>query len=85
MDLPSDNELPDIILLAQVEELPDLGGSLGAETLGEDGVGKAGNVVLTLLNDDNGENGNVGSDDASTNGLSASVLLLPTLPCIRQG
>ena len=72
-NLTSDDELPDVVLLAQVEEPPDLGSPLGSKTLGEDGVGQTGDLLLTLLDDDDGEDGNVGVDDASTNGLALAL------------
>ena len=69
-DLSSDNILSHIVLLAQVEEPSDLGGTLGAETLGEDVVGQSRDLAFTLLDDDEGEDGNVGTDDAPTNGFA---------------
>ena len=72
-DFTSDDKLPDVVVLAQVEEPPDLGGPLGSETLGEDGVGKTGNVVVSLLDDDDREDGNVGVDDASTDRLALAL------------
>ena len=35
LDLPANDVFPDIVLLAQVEEFPNLGGALGSEPLGE--------------------------------------------------
>lgn len=71
-DLSSDDELSDIVLLGQVEESSDLGGSLGAQSLGQDGVGQSGDLLFTLLDDDNGQDGNVGVDDAASDRLSLS-------------
>lgn len=75
LDLPSDNILSHIVLLAQVEELSDLGRTLGTESLGEDVVGQIGDLTLTLLDDDEGEDGNVGTDDAPTDGLALALTL----------
>jgi len=72
-NLTADNILPDIVLLGQVEEPPDLGGTLGAETLGEDGVGKTGDLSLALLNDDEGEDSDIGANDATTDRLAATL------------
>jgi hypothetical protein len=72
-DLSSHNVFPDIILLGQVEESPDLGGTLGAETLGQDNIGKAGDLTLALLDDDEGEDSDIGADDAATDGLAAAL------------
>lgn len=66
LDLPPDDVLPDIVLLAQVEELPDLRRPLGTQPLGEDVVGKTRDLLLTLLDENEGENGDVGSHDTST-------------------
>jgi len=73
LDLTPDNELPDIVLLGQVEELADLGGTLGAETLGEDDIGQSGDILLALLDDDEGKNGDIGADDAATDGLAPAL------------
>lgn len=72
-DLSSDDELSDIVLLGQVEELSDLGGSLGTQSSGQDGVGESGDLSLTLLDDGDGKNGDVGVDDATSNRLSLSL------------
>jgi len=68
-DLPPNHKLPHIILLAQVEEPPNLGGTLGSQPLGEDGVGQTGDLGFTLFDDDDGEDGNVVVDDAAADGF----------------
>jgi hypothetical protein len=73
LNLTPNHILADIILLAQVEELANLGGALGSETLGEDDVGEPGDVVLALLDDDEREDGDVGADDAATHGLALAL------------
>jgi len=72
-DLPSDNKLAHIVLLLEVEESADLGRTLGAETFGEDGVGEAGDLLLALLDDDEGEDGDVGADDAPADRLALAL------------
>jgi len=72
-DLSSDDKLAYIVLLLEVEESADLGRTLGAETFGEDGVGEAGDLLLALLDDDEGEYRNVGADDAPTDGLALAL------------
>lgn len=62
-DGTADNELADIIVLGQGEEAADLGGTLGAEALGDDGVGQTGEIVLTLLDDGQSEDGEVQTGD----------------------
>jgi hypothetical protein len=59
----ADNELADIIVLGQGEEAADLGSTLGAEARGDDGVGQTGEVVLTLLDDGQSEDGEVQTGD----------------------
>lgn len=73
LDLPSDDVLSHIVLLAQVEELSDLGRTLGTESLGEDVVCQSGDLALALLDDDEGEDGDVGTDDAPTDGLALAL------------
>lgn len=62
-----------IVILGEVEELADLGGALGAETLGLDDVGQAGDVGLALLDDAEGQDGQVHADDAAADGLSLAL------------
>jgi len=69
-DLTTDNELANIIGLVEVEEATDLGSPLGTESLGEDFVGKTGDVGLSLFDNDKVEGTNVGTDNATANGLA---------------
>ena len=73
LDLPTNNVFPDIIFLRQVEEPPDLGCPLGTETLGEDVVGQAGDVVFALLDDNDGQDSNIRADNASADGLALAL------------
>ena len=73
LDLPPDDVLANIVLLGEVEELADLGRTLGAKALGEDVVGQAGDVVLALLDDHQGEDSDVRADDAATDGLALAL------------
>lgn len=72
-DSAADDELADIILLVEAEEAADLGGTLGAETLGDDGVGQAGEFTLTLLDDGESEDGKVQTGDGTTDGLALAL------------
>jgi len=72
-DGAANDELADIILLVEAEETADLGGTLGAETLGDDGVGETGELALTLLDDAQGENGKVLTGDGTTDGLALAL------------
>jgi len=71
-DLSSDNESSDIIILGEGEELSDSGGSLGSESLGELGVSETSNGLFTDLDDSEGNNGEISTDDATSDGLSLS-------------
>lgn len=62
-----------IVILGEAEELADLGGALGAETLGVDDVGQAGDVVVALLDNSEGQDGQVHADDAATDGLALAL------------
>jgi hypothetical protein len=73
LDLSSDNVLTDIVILGEAEELADLGGALGSETLGVDDVGETGDLVITLLDDGESEDGEIHADDAATDGLSLAL------------
>ena len=74
-NLSPDHKLPNIIVLGQVEEPPNLGSPLGSETLGEDGIGQTGDLLFSLLDDDDREDGNVGVDDAASDGLSLTLAI----------
>lgn len=58
-----------IIILGETKELFDLGRPLGAEALGVGDVGQTSNLSLTLLDDNQSQNGQVHSDDATPDGL----------------
>lgn len=62
-----------IVILAESEELPDLGGALGSEALGVDDVGQTGDVVLADLDDRESKDGEVLADDAAADGLSPAL------------
>src|SRR5258706_5994026 len=70
--LPFIGDLPSNVLL-EVEESADLGRTLGAEAFGEDSVGGATDLLLALLDDEGGEDGNVGADDAPADGLAPTL------------
>ena len=73
LHLPTYDVFPYIILFGEVEELPDLCRTFRAETLGEDVVGQSRDLSLTLLDNDEREDGDVGSDNASTDGLARTL------------
>jgi hypothetical protein len=62
-----------IVFLAETEEPADLRGTLGTKTLGVDGVGKTREVGVALLHNGEGKDGEVGGDDAATDGLALAL------------
>ena len=72
-DLSSDHKLSYIIFLGQVEELADLGGTLWSKTFWLGDIGESGDIGLALLDDCQGEDGEVVSRDATSNGFSLSL------------
>lgn len=75
MNFPPDDKFPDIVLLCQTKELANLARTLGTESFGVSDVGETGEVFITLLDDDDGENGEIGTDDATTDGFTFSLTL----------
>jgi hypothetical protein len=73
LNLTTNDELTDIISLVQVEELADVVGTLGSETLGDSSIGQSRDVLFTLLDNHKGEDGQVRVDNASTDGLSLAL------------
>jgi len=62
--------LAHVVLLGQVKQLLDLGGALGTQTAGLDGVGKPGDLSFAFLDNDKVAHRQVGADNASANGLT---------------
>lgn len=56
LDLPTNDVFPDIVLLGEAEELANLGGTLGAQALGVNDIGQAGNILLALLGNGQSQN-----------------------------
>jgi len=73
LNLPPNNILPNIVLLAQIEELANLGSPLGTETLGQNDVGQPGDLLVALLDNDEGQDGNIRADDAASHGLALAL------------
>ena len=70
-----DDVLTDIIVLGQVEQLPDLAGSLGPESPGDGVVGQPGDLGVSLLDDGQVEDGQVTVDNATANRLALTLSL----------
>lgn len=65
--------IPDVVLLAQTKEASDLGGTLGAESLGVDHVGEAGNITFALLDDGESEDGKILGDDGTADRFTLAL------------
>lgn len=72
-DGTADDELADVVLLVETEEATDLSGTLGAETLGDNGVGETGKLTLALLDDGESKDGKVQTGDGTTDGLALAL------------
>jgi len=70
LNLTTNDELANIIILAEAEELADLRGTLGTKTLGCDGISDTWDIGVTLLDDAEGEDGEIHCDDATTDGFT---------------
>ena len=62
-----------IILLGEIEETANLGGTLGSEALGVNGVGKARNLGLALLHNCKGKDGKIRANNAAADGLALAL------------
>lgn len=72
-DLAADNVLADIILLGEVEELADPAGALGAQAAGDLSVGEAGDFIVALFDNDEGEGADLGADDTAADRLALAL------------
>jgi len=77
-DAATDDVLAGVVLLVEVEHLADLVGTLGSEALGLEVIRDSVDLGLAALDDDQIEDGNIGSDDAAADGL-ATTLAIETL------
>merc|ERR1719175_601339 len=73
---PLNDILADIVLLGQVEKLPDLAGTLGSQPARDGVVGQSRNLSLSLLDDGHGEDGEVAVDDAPADRLPLPLSIL---------
>jgi len=71
----TDDILPHIVLLGQVEQPSNLGSTLGSVLLGDDGVGQSWDALRTKLDDDHSQDSDIGADDATTNGLALAFTI----------
>ena len=75
LNFPPNNEISNIVFLCQIEELANLASSLGTEAFGVSDVGEAREFTVTLLDDDNRENGKIWTDDAATDGFALALTI----------
>jgi len=73
---PLDDVLANIVLLGQVEQLPNLAGTLGSQPARDGVVGQSGNLSLSLLDDGHGQDGEVAVDDAPADRLPLALSIL---------
>jgi len=73
LNLTTNNELANIIILGETEELSDLCSTFGTEALRVNNVGDAGDFTVALLDDAECEDGQVHGDDAATDGFTLAL------------
>ena len=73
LDLSPHNILPNIVLLAQVEELPDFRCSLRAQTLRQNGIRQSWDLALALLDNNKRKDGNIRANDTASYGLALAL------------
>jgi len=73
LDLPSNNIFSNVILLTEIEKLPNLRRTLRTESLRKYSVGQVGDLGITLFDNNQGKDGNIRSNDAAANGLASTL------------
>ena len=68
-----DHVLAHVVILAEVEQLADLGGSLGSQSTGNGVVSEAGDFVLALLHNHDGEDRQIAVNNATTDRLALAL------------
>jgi len=69
LDLAANDELTNVVNFGETKKLADLGGSLGTEPLGMGNISETSDVAVALLDDNEGKDSQVGTDNASTDGF----------------
>lgn len=72
-DFATDDVLADIVILAEIEELSDLAGTLRAKSARNGNVGEAGQLLLAILHNDDRQNCKIGADDAAADRLALAL------------
>jgi hypothetical protein len=73
LHLSPNNIFSDVVVLAQVEESPDLRCPLRTKTLGENVISQAWDITLALFDNDKRKNGNIGTDNAATDRFALAL------------
>jgi len=73
LNLAANDELTNIVNFGETEKLANFGGSLGTKPFGMGDIGKTSDVAIALLDDDEGKDSQVGTDDASTDRLPLAL------------
>jgi len=73
LNLTTDNELADIVILGETEELSDLCSTLGTKALWVDDIGQAWDVGVALLDNAESKDGQVHGDNAATDGFTLAL------------
>jgi len=76
LDGAANDEAAEILLLVKLQELAQGGSALGVVGLGAVDVGETIDFLSTLLNNDEVKNGDLGGDNATTNGLALAFTSL---------
>lgn len=70
---PANDELTDIVLLGKTEKLTDVVGTLGSVAFWLGGVSEARDIVVTLLNNDECNNGDIRAENGTVNTLPLAL------------
>jgi len=73
LNLTTNDEFADIIILGETEEFPNLRGTLGTKTFRVNHIGQAWDVALALLDDAECEDGEIHGYDAASNGFTLAL------------
>jgi hypothetical protein len=72
LNLSSDHIFSNIVVLAEVKELPNLRRTFRPKSLWENGVSQGGDLGITLFDNDEGKDGDIRSNDTATNGFAST-------------
>jgi hypothetical protein len=70
LNFPSNDKFSHIVLLCQIEKLANFARPFGTKTFGVRDIRESGNLSIALLDDNEGEDGEIGTHDAATDRLA---------------